>query len=65
MRRSDFGSWGAELDADDFARAIAALGLRSGRSIEKTLADERRYWYQLATCACERELMATCFPSTI
>jgi hypothetical protein len=31
MRRRDFGSWGSELSSDDFARALAALGVVQAR----------------------------------
>ncbi len=42
MNRKDFGTWGSELSRDDFARALAALGvlarvLRSGQSTRLVL----------------------------
>jgi hypothetical protein len=49
MRRSAFGAWGADLDRDDFARALAALGLRppfyGPTELQAVLATDAPHWY--------------------
>jgi hypothetical protein len=45
--RSDFGPWGAQLGRDDFAQALAAVGLLAGdqsRDLSELLAGEAPRW---------------------